>query len=61
MMFFFKGRSVIVDPPVPASKPEISVSQPLRNNARARLRLEEADTSGAIRRDRQTLEDNSLL
>jgi hypothetical protein len=62
MMFFFKGRSVIVAAPAPeAAKPEISIAGIARNMARARLRLEDADTSGALRRDRQTVEDNRLL
>ena len=62
MMFFFKSRSVIVAATAPAPvKPEISISQLARNTARAVLRLEDADTSGALRRNRQTVEDNRLL
>lgn len=62
MMFFFKGRSVVVrSPTAKQPEPERSIAQAQWNEARARLKREDADSSGALRRDRQTIEDNSLL
>lgn len=62
MLFFFKGRSVIVGRSLKARlEADPAVVPPMHTNARAVLRIENADTSGAIRRDRQTIEDNSLL
>jgi hypothetical protein len=59
MAFTFRRKPETVAPIV--DKPEISVAQVAHMKVRAEIRREDADTTGKLRRTRQTLENNRLI
>jgi hypothetical protein len=59
MTFSFRRKPVVIAPIV--KKPEISVAQIAHMKARAEIRREDADTTGGLRRTRQTFENNRLI
>jgi hypothetical protein len=59
MTFFFRRKPVVIAPIV--KKPEISIAQIAHMKARAETKREDADTTGGLRRTRQTFENNRLI
>ncbi|PZM17157.1 hypothetical protein [Rhizobium tubonense] len=59
MTFFFKRKPVVVAAVV--KKPEISIARVAHMKARAEIKREDADTTGELRRTRQTFENNRLI
>jgi hypothetical protein len=59
MAFTFRRKPVAIVPIV--TKPEISITRMAHMKARAEIKREDADTTGELRRARQTLENNRLI
>jgi hypothetical protein len=59
MTFFFRRKPVVIAPIV--KKPEISIARIAHMKARAEIKREDADTTGGLRRTRQTWENNQLI
>ena len=59
MTFFFRRKPVVPAPIV--RKPEISIARIAHMKARAEIKREDADTTGGLRRTRQTWENNQLI